>query len=166
MSKDDVVIDGTMTVLDVVSRYPGTEEVFGSYDEVAGECICCNALFDTLAAVTARTGIDLGELIGRIVARASERGAATVEESFFSPPPPRQSAGKETAMKHGARNAITAKVRSVKKGEVMSLVKFDVTTPATMASVLTTESLEEMELRPGDEVSLVVKAIHVLPLKE
>lgn len=69
-------------------------------------------------------------------------------------------------MKHGARNAIAARVKSVKKGDVMSLVKFEVTAPATMASVLTTESLEEMELKPGDEVSLVVKAIHVLPLKE
>lgn len=69
-------------------------------------------------------------------------------------------------MKHGARNAIAAKVKSVKKGDVMSLVKFDVTAPAVMASVLTTESLEEMGLKPGDEILLVVKAIHVLPVKE
>lgn len=69
-------------------------------------------------------------------------------------------------MKHGARNAIKAKVTSVKKGDVMSLVKFDVTTPAQMASVLTTESAEDLGLKPGDEVLLVVKAIHVLPVKE
>ena len=69
-------------------------------------------------------------------------------------------------MKYGARNAIAARVKSVKKGDVMSLVKFEVTTPAAMASVLTTESLEEMGLKPGDEVLLVVKAIHVLPVKE
>lgn len=69
-------------------------------------------------------------------------------------------------MKYGARNAIAAKVKSVKRGDVMSLVKFDVTTPTAMASVLTTESLEEMGLKPGDQVLLVVKAIHVLPVKE
>ena len=69
-------------------------------------------------------------------------------------------------MKYGARNAIAAKVKSVKKGDVMSLVKFEVTAPMPMASVLTTESLEEMGLRPGEEVLLVVKAIHVLPVKE
>jgi molybdate transport system regulatory protein len=69
-------------------------------------------------------------------------------------------------MKYGARNAISAKVTSVKKGDVMSLVKFDVTSPATMASVLTTESVDEMGLNPGDKVLLVVKAIHVLPVKE
>jgi molybdopterin-binding protein len=68
-------------------------------------------------------------------------------------------------MKYGARNAIAAKVESIKKGDIMSLVKFGVTQPATMASVLTTESLEEMNLKPGDEVVLVVKAIHVLPVK-
>lgn len=69
-------------------------------------------------------------------------------------------------MKYGARNAISARVKSVKKGDVMSLVKFEVTTPTAMASVLTTESLEEMNLKAGDEVLLVVKAIHVLPVKE
>ncbi|MDX9719483.1 MAG: TOBE domain-containing protein [Myxococcota bacterium] len=69
-------------------------------------------------------------------------------------------------MKYGARNTISAKVKSVQKGEIMSMLKFDITQPAEMASVLTTESLEELELQPGDEVQLVVKAIHVLPVKE
>lgn len=69
-------------------------------------------------------------------------------------------------MKYGARNTITAKVKSVKKGDVMSLVKYDITTPAEMASVLTTESCEDLDLKPGDTVKLVIKAIHVLPVKE
>ncbi len=69
-------------------------------------------------------------------------------------------------MKYGARNAIKAKVKSVKKGDVMTLVKFDVTSPVEMASVLTTESVEAMELKPNDEIQLIIKAIHVLPVKE
>ena len=69
-------------------------------------------------------------------------------------------------MRYGARNQMMAKVTSVKRGDVMSLVKFDVTAPAAMASVLTTESVEELGLKPGDEVRLVIKAIHVLPVKE
>jgi len=69
-------------------------------------------------------------------------------------------------VKYGARNQITARVTSVKKGDVMALVKFDVTTPAEMASVLTVESLEHLGLKPGDEVRLVVKAVNVLPVKE
>ncbi len=69
-------------------------------------------------------------------------------------------------MKYGARNRIRAKVKSVKNGDVMSLVKFDVTTPHEMSSVLTTESVEHLRLAPGDDLELVIKAIHVLPVKE
>jgi molybdate transport system regulatory protein len=69
-------------------------------------------------------------------------------------------------MKYGARNRINAKVKSVKSGDVMSLVKFDVTSPVEMASVLTSESVEHLDLKVGDEVELVVKAIHVLPVKK
>ncbi len=68
-------------------------------------------------------------------------------------------------MKYGARNQIQAKVKSIKKGDVMSLLKFEVTTPAEMASVLTTESLEDLGVKEGDKILLVVKAIHVLPVR-
>jgi molybdate transport system regulatory protein len=68
-------------------------------------------------------------------------------------------------MKHGARNQLTGKVTSIKKGDVMSLVKFKVTKPGQMASVITTESVAELKLKVGDEVELIVKAVHVLPIK-
>jgi molybdate transport system regulatory protein len=48
----------------------------------------------------------------------------------------------------------------------MSLDKFEVTAPIQMASVLSTESVDDMDLKPGDSVELIVKAIHVLPVKE
>ncbi|RPI91821.1 MAG: molybdenum-binding protein [Spirochaetales bacterium] len=66
-------------------------------------------------------------------------------------------------MKHGARNTVKAKVKSIKKGDIMSLIKLDITVPAEMSSVLTTESLEEMDLKVGDELKLAIKAVHVLP---
>ena len=69
-------------------------------------------------------------------------------------------------MKYGARNQVTAKVTDITEGDVMSLVKFEVTGPAKMASVLTTESAKDLKLKVGDEVLLVVKAIHVLPVKK
>jgi molybdate transport system regulatory protein len=68
-------------------------------------------------------------------------------------------------MKYGARNKVSGKVKTIKAGDVMSLIKFDVSGPAEMASVVTTESLEDLGLGIGDEVELVVKAIHVLPVK-
>ena len=69
-------------------------------------------------------------------------------------------------MKHGARNEVTAKVTSIVVGDVMSLVKFAVTKPCEMASVLTSESVKGMGLKLGDEVHLIIKAVHVLPVKE
>ena len=69
-------------------------------------------------------------------------------------------------MKYGARNQITARVTSIHRGDVMSLIKFEVGVPASMASVITTESLDDLSLKTGDSVRLVVKAIHVLPVKD
>ena len=70
-------------------------------------------------------------------------------------------------MKYGARNKIVAKVTSIKSDPVMSLVKFDVTTATPqMASVITTESVQDLKLKVGDTVQLIIKAIHVLPVKE
>jgi molybdate transport system regulatory protein len=34
-----------------------------------------------------------------------------------------------------------------------------------MASVITTESVAELDLKVGDQVVLMVKAVHVLPMK-
>ncbi|MBU0983819.1 MAG: TOBE domain-containing protein [candidate division Zixibacteria bacterium] len=69
-------------------------------------------------------------------------------------------------MKHGARNKLTATVTRIKSDDIMSLAKFTISGTFEMASVLTTESVNEMELKEGDEVQLVIKAIHVLPVKE
>ena len=69
-------------------------------------------------------------------------------------------------MRYGARNQITAKVVSVKKGDVMSQVRFSVANPHEMQSVLTTESVEDLALNPGDTVTLAIKAVHVIPIKE
>ena len=69
-------------------------------------------------------------------------------------------------MKYSARNNVKARVLSIDSDKIMSLVKFEVVGPAQLASVLTTESVQGMELKTGDQVSLVIKAIHVLPVKE
>ncbi|MCU0845767.1 MAG: TOBE domain-containing protein [Spirochaetes bacterium] len=69
-------------------------------------------------------------------------------------------------MKHGARNTVSARVASIKKGDIMSLVRFEVSVPAEMSSVLTTESLEELGIKVGDELKLAIKAVHVLPYRE
>ena len=52
-----------MTVLDVVSKYSQTESIFKQYDKHAGECICCNALFETLKNISAKYNINLDRLL-------------------------------------------------------------------------------------------------------
>jgi hypothetical protein len=47
-------ITADMTVLDVVQRYRQTEKVFKKYDEQAGVCICCQALFETPCGTVAQ----------------------------------------------------------------------------------------------------------------
>ena len=69
-------------------------------------------------------------------------------------------------MKAGARNNITAKITSITSDKVMSLIKFEVIGPAKMAAVITTESVEDLGLKVGENVQLLIKAIHVIPVKE
>ncbi len=68
-------------------------------------------------------------------------------------------------MKIGARNQIIGTVKDIKKGAIMCQVKLEI--PASqMSSVMTTDSLVEMGLKEGDKVQVVVKAIHVLLIKD
>ena len=69
-------------------------------------------------------------------------------------------------MKIGARNAIEGKVTTIKKGAVMAQVGVAVKGPIDISSVLTMDSLEELGLKKGDKVRVVVKAIHVLLIKD
>lgn len=52
-----------MSVLDIVSRYRQTEKVFKKYDAQAGECICCQALFESLRDVAKKYDLDLKKLL-------------------------------------------------------------------------------------------------------
>ena len=69
-------------------------------------------------------------------------------------------------MKYGARNQIIGQVTGVKKGDVMCQVKLEIPAGAVMNSVMTMESLEDLDVREGDRVKIVVKAINVLLVKE
>lgn len=61
-----------MTVLDVVSTFRGIEQAFAKYDQQAGTCICCQALFDPLEEVAEKFDLDLDGMIGDLEAAASE----------------------------------------------------------------------------------------------
>jgi molybdopterin-binding protein len=68
-------------------------------------------------------------------------------------------------MKVGARNRIVGKVTEIKKGSIMCQVKVEIPASA-MSSVMTIDSLEEMGLKKGDSVQVVVKGVNVLLIKD
>ena len=63
-----------MTLLDIISRYRETETVFKSYDISAGECICCNCLFDTLEQMAGKYRFDMEK-----IQKELEEAAATTK---------------------------------------------------------------------------------------
>ena len=64
--RKDRQITPDMTVLDVVHRHPKTEAVFKKYDEQAGACICCQALFEAIGDVAARYKLDLNRFLSEL----------------------------------------------------------------------------------------------------
>ncbi len=68
MSDKNDPIHSEMTVLDVISRYRQTEAVFKSYDARAGECVCCQALFESLRDVAEKYDLDLNKLLAELEA--------------------------------------------------------------------------------------------------
>ena len=68
-------------------------------------------------------------------------------------------------MKVGARNRIVGTVTELKKGTLMGQVKLTIPAGSTMSSVMTLDSIKELGLRKGDQVEVIVKAVHVLLIK-
>ena len=69
-------------------------------------------------------------------------------------------------MKHGARNDITGEVIELNQGGVMAHVKVKVSGEFVISSVMTKESLEVLDINQGDNVRVIVKAVHVLIAKD
>jgi hypothetical protein len=57
------MIKPEMTVLDIVSTFESTVDVFKKWDDRAGECICCNALFEPLNVVAKNYNLEIKELL-------------------------------------------------------------------------------------------------------
>jgi molybdopterin-binding protein len=69
------------------------------------------------------------------------------------------------AAKLSARNQIRGKITKVKKGDIVGLVEIELSMPAKITSVITSDSIEQMGLAVGDEVYAVVKATEVMVSK-
>jgi molybdate transport system regulatory protein len=69
-------------------------------------------------------------------------------------------------MKVGARNQLVGEVVEIKRGAVMGEVKLTIPADSPMASVMTLDSIDELGLKKGDKVRVIVKAVSVLLIKD
>jgi molybdopterin-binding protein len=64
--------------------------------------------------------------------------------------------------KLSARNQIKGKITKIKKDTVVGSIEIELSLPAKITSVITTDSIDELNLKVGDEVSAVIKATEVM----
>ena len=65
-------------------------------------------------------------------------------------------------MKISARNNIKGKVVDIKEGAVMAKVTIDIGNGNSITSVITSDSVKELELKKGDEVVAIIKSTEVM----
>jgi len=65
-------------------------------------------------------------------------------------------------VKLSARNNLKGKVVSVEKGVITAKVKVEITAPAMITSVITKEAVEDLNIKVGDEVAVIVKSTEVM----
>ena len=65
-------------------------------------------------------------------------------------------------MKISARNMLSGKITEVKKGQIVAVVKLALSTGSTVTSVITTESVDNLDLRVGKDATAIIKADTVM----
>jgi molybdopterin-binding protein len=68
-------------------------------------------------------------------------------------------------MKLSARNTLKGKVVDLAKGAVAAKVKIDVGGGNTLTSMILAESVEDLGIKVGDQVTAVIKATEVMVSK-
>jgi molybdate transport system regulatory protein len=69
-------------------------------------------------------------------------------------------------LKISARNRLKGVVKSVEKGDVVSKVKVEVDAPTTITALISTEAVEDLNIKVNDRVEAVIKATEVMIAKE
>jgi molybdopterin-binding protein len=68
-------------------------------------------------------------------------------------------------MKISARNVFEGKIESVEVGAVMANVKIKIESPQIITAIITKESVEKLNLKPGDVASAIIKSTEVMVAK-
>ena len=65
-------------------------------------------------------------------------------------------------LKLSARNQLKGKIVSVEKGVITAKVKVEIKVPVTVTAVITKESVEDLDLKVGDEVTAIIKSTEII----
>jgi molybdopterin-binding protein len=68
-------------------------------------------------------------------------------------------------MEISARNVFEGKIENVELGAVMANVKIKIESPQLVTAIITKESVEKLNLKPGNTVSAVIKSTEVMVAK-
>jgi len=103
---------------------------------------------EIVAVVTAHSVDDLGLSVGA-------PAIALIKSSFIL-------LAKGEGLRTSARNQIAGVVVSREDGAVSSEIRLDIGAGKSLAATITAESAEALEIRPGDRVTALIKAPHVI----
>jgi molybdopterin-binding protein len=65
-----------------------------------------------------------------------------------------------------ARNVFEGKIENVEVGAIMASVKIKIESPELITAIITTESVEKLNLKEGDTVSAIIKSTEIIVAKE
>jgi len=89
----------------------------------------------------------------------------TVRKYLFDVLDDRDSAG-NVGYKLSARNRIRAKIRTIERGDITSMIKMAAADPVALTSIISNEAVEDLGLQEGDEVQAIIKSTEVMVAKE
>ena len=69
-------------------------------------------------------------------------------------------------MRLSARNHVVGKVVSVEEGAIAALVRVEVREPFTVSALITKDATEDLKLKAGDVVTVIIKSTEVIIGKE
>jgi molybdopterin-binding protein len=65
-------------------------------------------------------------------------------------------------MRLSARNHAAGKVVSVEEGAIAALVRVEINEPFTVSAMITKDASEDLKLKVGDEVTIIIKSTEVI----
>ncbi len=69
-------------------------------------------------------------------------------------------------MRLSARNMLKGKVEKVEKGPITATIKIKIESPNMVTAIISKESVEDLDIKEGDEVTAVIKSTEVMIAKD